>query len=85
MLSLKFFKKAITQCEFVSFILPISQLNNISSFYEYELIYSEDLKKQFYSGIAVHCCFNIYRRSKFGLLEKNDLSIKGIELYGVAK
>lgn len=42
-LSLRFFKKSIQFQEYVAFILPISQLDNINSLYEYDLIKSVDL------------------------------------------
>jgi predicted RNA methylase len=58
----KFFNKCIELCDYVAFILPIRQYNNTMSFYEYDLIYSEDLGVGIYSDIPIHCCFNIYRR-----------------------
>ena len=59
-----FCNKSFEIAEYVSFILPISQLNNTQSIYKYDLIYSEDLKEQEYSDRKVHCCLNIYRRNK---------------------
>ena len=61
-LALKFFKKSIKSCDYIGFILPISQLNNIDSFYEFDLISSHDLGVLEYSGMKVHCCFNVYER-----------------------
>lgn len=61
-LSKAFASKSFEIAEYVASILPISQLNNTQSIYKYDLIYSEDLKPQEYSGINVHCCFNIYRK-----------------------
>lgn len=69
-LAQKFFKKSVKVCDYVAFILPISQLNNTQSLYEFDLIYSEDLGTFEYSGISLHCCFNIYRRPKNGELNK---------------
>lgn len=57
----KFYKKAVTIGDYVAFILPISQLNNSVSLYEFDLISSTDLGIQKYSGRELHCCFNIYR------------------------
>ncbi len=61
-LALKFFKKSIKCSDYIGFILPISQLNNIDSFYEFNLISSHDLGVLEYSGVEVHCCFNVYER-----------------------
>ena len=57
-----FCNKAFELGDFVAFILPISQLNNTQSIYKFDLIYSEDLGRQDYSGRKIHCCFNIYKR-----------------------
>lgn len=81
-LAQKFFKKAIQIGDYVAFILPISQLNNTSSLYEFDLVYSEDLGVQNYSGRKLHCCFNIYRRpvnSDFNNRQRNKL--KSIKIY----
>lgn len=69
-LALKFFKHAIKMCDMIGFILPISQLNNVDSLYEFDLVKSIDLGKMQYSGIDVHCCFNLYHRPKDGKLNK---------------
>ena len=61
-LSKAFANKSFEIAEYVCSILPISQLNNTQSIYKYNLIYSEDLKPNLYSGINVHCCFNIYKK-----------------------
>jgi hypothetical protein len=61
-LSKSFANKSFEIAEYVATILPISQLNNNQSIYKYDLIYSEDLKPKEYSGIKVHCCFNIYKK-----------------------
>lgn len=58
----KFFKKSIEISDFIAFILPISQLNNTSTMYEFDLIYSEDLGMLKFSDRNIHCCFNIYKR-----------------------
>ena len=61
-LARKFYKKSIQLGGCISFILPISQLNNSNSLYEFDLIYSENLGKLEYSNIKLHCCLNIYKR-----------------------
>lgn len=66
-LSIKFFKKAITMGDTIAFILPISQYQNTQQMYKFDLIHSEMLPIIKYSGIEVHCCFNIYTRPKNGL------------------
>lgn len=66
-LSVKFYKKSIHICDYISFILPISQYNNNQQMYEFDLIYSEMLPVAEYSGVKLHCCFNIYERPKKGL------------------
>lgn len=61
-LAQKFYRKAVEIGDYIAFILPISQLNNTQSLYEFDLIYSEDLGVQRYTDRYLHCCFNIYRR-----------------------
>ena len=80
-LILKFFKKAITLGDYVAFILPISQLNNTKQLYEFDLVHSEDLGTREYSGVDLHCCFNIYKRPENGLNSKPKApSIDGLEV-----
>ena len=62
----KFYKKSIELGDYIAFILPISQLWNTQSMYEFDLVYSEDLGKKDYSGVKLHCCFNIYKRREDG-------------------
>lgn len=69
-LAQKFFKKSVEIADYVAFILPISQLNNTNSLYEFDLIHSEDLGRQTYTDRELHCCFNIYKRPKDGKLNK---------------
>lgn len=82
--SVKFFKKAITQGDYVAFILPISQLNNNMYMYEFDMVYSEDLGKRIYSDRKVHCVFNIYKRNSKGLNPKPNYDLKCIDLRGVS-
>lgn len=58
----KFYKKSVEIGDYIAFILPISQLNNSHSMYEFDIIYSEDLGLQNYTDRKLHCCFNIYKR-----------------------
>lgn len=77
----KFFKKSIELCDYIAFILPISQLDNNKTFYEFDLIYSEDLGLASYSGVKLHCVFNIYRRPMDGLNKKESIKLKEISIY----
>ena len=81
-LIVKFFKKAVRLGDYIAFILPISQLNNVKQLYEFDLIYSEDLGKQNYSGVDLHCCFNIYKRPSSGVLNTKPklIEIDGLEV-----
>lgn len=81
-LVVKFFKKAVRLGDYIAFILPISQLNNVKQLYEFDLIHSEDLGNQDYSGVDLHCCFNIYKRPKSGILNSKPkiIEIDGLEV-----
>ena len=68
----KFFKKSIQIADTIAFVLPISQLNNTRSMYEFDLIYSEDLGVNTYTDRELHCCFNIYRRPESGEINKKE-------------
>ena len=80
-LARSFYKKATELCDAIAFILPISQLNNSDSLYEFDLIKSVDLGVLEYSGMKIHCCFNIYTRPKNGLNSKPNLKIGWIKVY----
>lgn len=75
-LSVQFVKASMTHSAYVSFIQPISQLNQNRTMKDTELLYSEDLGKMAYAGKPVHCCLNIYRKCKDG--HKQDFTIPGI-------
>ena len=81
-LVVSFYKKSIQLGDYIAFILPIGQLNNIIKLYEFDLIYSEDLGGQLYSNRDIHCCLNIYRRPISNILNKKpnyklkDVAIK---------
>lgn len=78
----KFFKKSVEIGDYIAFILPISQLNNTQSMYQFDLIHSEDLGIHIYTDRELHCCFNIYRRPKNGELNlKPKNRLKDITIY----
>lgn len=80
-LSMAFYKKCVKIADYIAFILPISQFNNNVQLYDFDLIYSEDLGKQMYSGRELHCCFNIYKRPANGKLNpKPNYKLKDIEI-----
>jgi hypothetical protein len=78
-LVIKFFKKSIILGDYISFILPISQLNNNASLFEFDLIYSEELGMQHFTDRKINCCFNIYKRGdnlhKKPSFKMNDITI----------
>lgn len=79
-LAQKFYKKSVEIADYIAFILPISQLNNTNSLYEFDLIHSEDLGKQWYTDRELHCTFNIYKRPKNGLNKKKRNKLKDITI-----
>ena len=52
-LAQKFYKKSIELGDYIAFILPISQLDNNQSMYEFDLVYSEDLGKLLFSNCII--------------------------------
>lgn len=76
-LSVQFVKTSLTHSDYISFIQPISQLNQNRTMTDTELVYSEDLGVLPYSGRKVHCCLNIYHKCKDG--HKQNFDIPGIE------
>lgn len=80
-LSVKFYKKSIQIADYISFILPISQLNNNMQMYEFDLIHSEDLGKVLFSDKKkVHCCLNIYKRPNGELNKKPVYKLEDVEI-----
>ena len=80
-LAKKFFNKSVEIGDYISFILPISLLNNTNSMYKFDLIYSEDLGELIFSGERkVHCCLNIYVRPESGLNKKKISKLKDVEI-----
>lgn len=61
-LSRKFYNKAVGVADYIAFIQPISQLDNINSMYYFDLVKSIDLGKTPYSERMLHCCFNVWKR-----------------------
>jgi len=80
-LAQKFYKKSILMADYIVFILPISQLNNTQSMYEFDLIYSEDLGYKTYTDRTLHCCLNIYKRPENGLNKKQQTKLEDITFY----
>ena len=80
-LATKFYNKSVEIGDYISFILPISQLNNTKMMYKFDLIYSEDLGELIFSDDRkVHCCLNIYVRPKSGLNKKKTSKLKDVEI-----
>ena len=80
-LAKKFYKKSIEIGDYISFILPISQLNNTQSMYEFDLVYSEDLGEITFSETRkVHCCLNVYIKPQNGLNKKKINKLKDVEI-----
>lgn len=75
-LSVQFVKNSLLHSDYISFIQPISQLNQNRTMKDTELLYSEDLGNCQYSGRTVHCCLNIYHFCKDG--HKQNFDIPGI-------
>lgn len=81
-LAQKFFKKSVEIADTIAFILPISQLNNTRSMFEFDLVYSEDLGLKKYTDRDLHCCFNIYKRpSDNELNKKQNIKLNDINIY----
>lgn len=80
-LARSFYKKAVQICDAIAFILPISQLNNRDSLYEFDLIESVDLGVLEYSGMKIHCCFNIYVRPENELNSKPKIKVDLVKVY----
>lgn len=80
-LAKKFYKRSIEIGDYISFILPSSQIDNTQSMYEFDLIYSEDLGELIFSdNRKVKCCLNIYIKPKDGLNKKKKEKLKDITI-----
>jgi len=80
-----FCNKSFEIADYVSFILPISQLNNDNSIYKFDLIYSENLGRIKFTDREVPVCLNIYKRPKFGLNKRKSYKDSIIEIKEVTK
>lgn len=80
-LAQRFYKHCLSFADYIAFILPISQLDNNQSLYEFDIIYSEDLGVVDFSGRKLHCCFNVYSRPEHGLNPKPTLSRPLVKIY----
>jgi len=81
-LSRSFYKHACKMADMIGFILPIGLLNNNDSLYEFDLVKSVNLGVLEYSGMKVHCCFNLYHRpNNLKLNKKPNYKIDWIKIY----
>jgi len=81
-LSRSFYKHACKMGDMIGFILPIGLLNNSDSLYEFDLVKSVNLGVLEYSGMKVHCCFNLYHRpNNLKLNKKPNYKIDWIKIY----
>lgn len=80
-LAIKFYNKCCELGDYIAFVLPISQLDNNLQFYKFDLVFSLDLGVLEYSGVPLHCCFNIYQRPKTGELHsKPNITLKDVTI-----
>jgi len=79
-LTVQFFKQAITMGDYIAFILPISQLNNNYQMFEFDLIHSEDLGLKNYSDRELRCCFNIYKKPDNEFNGKPNYKLKDVTI-----
>lgn len=85
-LSVKFYQHCCKMGDYIAFIQPISQLNQNSQLYQFDLIYSVDLGVINYSNVKLHCCFNIYKRPDDGQLNnKPDYSLKMCKMIDIRR
>lgn len=77
-LARSFYKHACKMGDYIGFILPISQFENSDSLYHFDLIESIDLGILEYSGMKIHCCFNLYQRPKNGKLNSKPKLSSGL-------
>ena len=79
-LAQKFYKKSVNISDYIAFILPISQLWNSNSLFEFDLIHSEDLGKIKYSDRKLNCCFNIYKRPNNSLNKRPNNKLRNLKI-----
>lgn len=77
----KFYNKSCELGDYISFILPIRQLNNTQQLFKFDLVYSEDLGfVKFSNKKDIHCCLNVYIRPKDGLNKKKNNKLKDVDI-----
>lgn len=74
-----FIKKGMEIADYVAFILPVSQYQNNYKFWQFDLIYSENLGSIDFDGYMINCCFNIYKRPLIKK-KKPKLELKNIKI-----
>lgn len=77
----EFIKKSMEHSDYVAFVLP-GDMYKKDKFENIELYKSYMLPAVKYSGVKLKCCFNIYRKRKGKLKEKN---IKDVEILTFSK
>ena len=77
--SVQFIKASLQHSPYISFIQPISQLDNNRTMKDTELIHSEDLDIQEFSGHKLKTCLNIYHYLPNGHKLQN-YDIEGVEV-----
>lgn len=77
----EFIKKSMQHSDYVAFVLP-GDMYKKDKFENIELYKSYMLPAVKYSGVKLKCCFNIYRKRKSKLKEKN---IKDVEILTFSK
>ena len=76
----KFYNKSCKIADYIVFISPIKLLNNTRQNYKFDLIYSEDLGLNNYSGVELHCCLNIYGRPECGFNKRPNYHLQDVEI-----
>lgn len=77
----KFYDKGVEQGDYIGFILPLSQYNNTRYLYKFNLIHTEKLKLNEFSGVELSCVFNIYKRPLEGLNKQKTSKLKAITIF----
>lgn len=80
-LHMEFIKRSMQHSDYVAFVLP-GDMYKKDKFENIELYKSYMLPAVKYSGVKLRCCFNIYRKRKIKLEEKN---IKNVEILTFSK
>lgn len=69
-IGLAFYKKACMVADYVAFILPLSVYKGSAEYCSFDLVSSEKVIGEMFSGQEIPCCLNLYRRPKSGKLHK---------------